>query len=141
MQTRFTSVAVMLVLAALILSACRSVSPAANQRLRIVNSGNADIQALTVLFPGPSADALATRVRFGDISAGQMTGYQDVPGGVYQYAAYEYTLKGQTVTQPVTDWVGERPMPGRQFTYRIACDPQERPGGQIKLEQVIVDQP
>ncbi len=141
MQTRFTSLALILVLAALILSACRSASPVANQQLRIVNSGSADIQALTVLFPGPTADALAARVPFGDVAAGDTTGYRDLPGGVYRYAAYEYTLKGQTVTQPVTDWVGERPMPGRQLTYRITRDTQEHPGNQIKLEQVTVDQP
>ena len=37
--------------------------------------------------------------------------------GVYRYAAYRFQAGGETVTQPVIDWVGEEPMPGEAFTY------------------------
>ncbi len=90
-----------------------SPTPAASgQRLRLTNSGSADIFKLVVLFPDG-------RVTFGDLAAGQTSEYQDVPGGVYGYAAYEHELKGETIMQPVIDWVGESPMDGSAFTYTI----------------------
>lgn len=46
-----------------------------------------------------------------------------VPNGVYRYAAYRLEVNGQTVTQPVLDWVGEEPIDGAAFTYTIALDP------------------
>jgi hypothetical protein len=111
------------------------------QQLRIVNSGNQDITGLIVLFPGPTADAEATRVEFGDVPAGKTTEYRSVPGGVYRYAAYEYTLDSRLVNQAVVDWVGERPMEGGKFTYRVALDPKKVPGSQIELIEVLVDAP
>ncbi len=141
---RVTAIVIYFALVALILPACQSGLPTLNrprQQLRIVNSGTADVQGLVVLFPGPTADSLAARVAFGDVEPGQTTEYRDVPSGVYRYAAYEYTLKDQKVTQAVVDWIGESPMAGQQFTYRLSRDPQEPPGNQIKLEQVLVDKP
>ena len=67
------------------------------QQLRVVNSGSEDIKGLSVLFPGPTADAEATRVGFGDVPAGQTTEYRNVPSEVYRYAAYEYTLDSRVV--------------------------------------------
>jgi hypothetical protein len=102
--------------------------------LRIVNSGRQDIVGLVVLFP-PSH-----RVEFGDVPAGQATEYREVPGGVYRYAAYEYAVDGRVAKQPVVDWVGEGPMPGSRFTYRVAFDAAQRPGTQIRLVEVEVDE-
>ncbi len=126
--------------------ACAAPRPAATatpalQKLRIVNSGSQNIAGLSVLFPGPTADSMAIHVEFGDVPAGQTTGYREVPSGVYRYAAYEYVLEGRLVSQPVTDWVGESPMAGHQFTYRIELDPAKQPGGQIRLVEVLVDVP
>jgi hypothetical protein len=98
------------------------------QRLRIVNSGSQDITGLRVLFPGPIADAEAARVEFGDVAAGATTEYRTVPGGVYRYAAYEYTIDSRPVNQAVVDWVGESPLKGAKFTYRIELDPNKEPG-------------
>ncbi len=120
-----------------VVSAC--AAPRTSQRLRIVNGGSADIIDLFVLFPGPSADSEATRVSFGDLPAGATSGYQDIPGGVYRYAAYEYMLDGHVVNQAVVDWLGERPMVGKDFTYRIELDPRRPAGGQIGLLDVLVD--
>ncbi len=114
---------------------------AAAQRLRIENAGPEDITGLVVLFPGPTADSLALRVEFGDVPAGHTTDYREVPGGVYNYAAYEYTWQGQLVMQPVVDWVGESPRPGKDFTYRLHLDPTQPAGGQIQLDEVVVDAP
>jgi hypothetical protein len=111
------------------------------QQLRITNSGNADILGLVVLFPGPSSDAEATRVEFGDIPAGQTTEYQNVLGGVYSYAAYEYILNGRVEGQSVIDWVGESPMVGKKFTYQIALDVKKVVGNQVNLITVMVDEP
>lgn len=138
-------ISVLLVFSCLI-SACTSPSDISTatpalQKLRIVNSGNQDITHLTVLFPGPTSNAEAARVEFGDIPAGETTEYQNVPAGVYRYAAYEYTLVDRVVQQAVIDWVGESPMEGLNFTYRIELDSQKEPGSQILLIEVSVDTP
>ena len=62
-------------------------------------------------------------------------------GRVYRYGAYAYTLDGEPMTQPVTDWVGENPMAGRQFTYEIRLDPAQIQGGQMILVNVLTDTP
>ncbi len=113
----------------------------ASQELRIVNAGSQDIMGLKVLFPGDSAEARATRIDFGDVPAGKASEYRSVPGGVYRYAAYEYSLNGRLVQQPVVDWVGEKPMDGSRFTYRIELDATKPPGGQVQLIEVQVDVP
>ena len=105
------------------------------QQLRVVNSGSTDIMGLTVLFPG------STAVEFGDVPAGHTTEYQDVPSGVYRYAAYRYMLDSRLVTQPVRDWVGESPMEGERFTYRIDLDSQKEHGSRVDLIEVVVDKP
>ncbi len=111
------------------------------QQLRVQNSGSVDIKGLSVLFPGKTADAEAVRVEIGDVAAGETSEYRVVPSGVYRYAAYIYSQNSSQVEQWVTDWVGENPMQGMLFTYRIALDPQKVPGAQIQLIEVLVDQP
>jgi hypothetical protein len=93
------------------------------QRLRIVNEGSSSATALVVMFPD-------VRVSFGDVAPGATTQYSDVPRGVYPYAAYKLTIDGVVIDQPVIDWVGEVPMVGTAFTYRIDVD-TSRPRGQI----------
>jgi hypothetical protein len=121
----------------LLLAACGSgaVTPtpgSAVPQLRITNSGAVPIQGLVVLFP-------EDRVEFGDVAPGQTTEYRDVPHGVYNYAAYEYVLNGQRVTQPVIDWVGESPRPGRAFTYVLDFDPSRTGMLAVQLVQATVD--
>lgn len=111
------------------------------QQLRITNSGGEDIHDLVVLFPGATADAVAIHVEFGDVRAGETTGYRDVPSGVYRYAAYEYMVDSRVVNQAVVDWVGESPMQGERFTYSIQLNTTKVPGNQVELVQVSVDQP
>ena len=45
------------------------------------------------------------------------------------------------VTQPVRDWVGESPMEGERFTYRIDLDSQKEHGSRVDLIEVVVDKP
>ena len=135
-----------LVFITVLISSCNvpSVNPTVTpvfQQLRIVNSGVQDIEGLVVLFPGSTADSEAIEVEYGDVPAGATTEYQNVPGGVYQYSAYEYFWKGGLVTQPVIDWVGESPMTGDKFTYSILLDPQSVEGNQMQLMAVLVDVP
>lgn len=111
------------------------------QQLRITNSGNTAISGLVILFPGPTADAEAIRVEFGNLPARQTTEYRDIPGGVYRYAAYKYTFDGRVVSQSVIDWVGENPMTGKKFTYQIELDPKKVEGDQVTLITVLVDEP
>lgn len=103
-------------------------------RLRIVNEGSSSATALVVTFPN------TVRVSFGDVAPGATTQYSDVPGGVYRYAAYRLTIDGALIDQPVIDWVGEVPMSGTAFTYRLDVD-TSRPRGQIiRLISVTRDQ-
>jgi hypothetical protein len=39
------------------------------------------------------------------------------------------------------DWVGEGPMTGSKFTYRVALDSTRMVGNQIQLVEVRVDEP
>ncbi len=119
------------------MSSC--AAPQSSQQLRIFNSGTKDLKGLSVLFPGPTADSQAIRVNFGDVPAGTSTSYQSVPSGVYRYAAYEYTLDGREISQPVVDWVGEKPMEGTQFTYEVQLDLEKPTGAQIQLVAVTVN--
>ena len=149
-----------LILMAFVLSACTAVMPKAQQtnqaelipnidntinaipqQLRVVNSGREDIYNLQILFPRNTADSEATRIGFGDIPAREITDYQLVPDGVYRYAAYEYMFDGRLVNQPVIDWLGESPLKGEQFTYRIELDSYIEIGNQIQLIEVVVDKP
>ena len=99
----------------IVLSGCSSPSTEV-PRLRIMNNGSVPINNLVVLFPEDS-------IEFGDVPAGTTTEYEDVPNGVFSYAAYQFEVDGQVVTQPVVDWVGESPMSGILFTYTIDFDP------------------
>jgi hypothetical protein len=122
-------------------SACDSSSSSLQgssdiQQLRISNTGDEDIQDLIVLFPG-ATPAKTVRINFGDVPAGETTEYQSVSSGVYRYAAYEYTLDGETVHQPVMDWMGEEPLAGTQFTYQILLDKTRVQGDQIQLVEVL----
>jgi hypothetical protein len=103
------------------------------QMLRVTNRGSRAIARLVVRFP-------EDRVDFGALEPGATSAYHPVPHGVYAYAAYEVTLDGRTVQQPVTDWVGEKPLAGLEFTYTIAADPaQNHPV--IQLLEVKRDRP
>lgn len=103
------------------LSACSSQSvpstqPPKVQQLRITNAGSSTITNLVVRFP-------EDRVSFGDVSAGETTAYKEVPNGILHYAAYEFEVDGEVISQAVIDWVGENPMNGNSFTYTIDFDP------------------
>ncbi len=102
-------------------------------QLRIVNTGPEDLIALAVIFPG------SRRIGFGDVAAGETSEYRGVPGGVYRYAAYEYEAVGRLVLQPVTDWVGEVPVAGTRFTYRVAVGSSDGP--RVQVLEVVVDAP
>ena len=122
----FAAVLSLLSLLSMSLVGCTSSTPQ-NPRLRITNSGMQAIENLTVLFP-------EDEIAFGDIPAGATTEYKEAPGGVYGYAAYRLEIDGQIITQPVIDWVGEVPMEGKSFTYKLDFDPS-RP--QLQMAQLI----
>ena len=101
-------------------------------RLRLINNGDYLITDLKIIFP-------KDEIAFGDVKAGAVTEYRDVPNGVYRYAAYKYELNGEVVTQPVIDWVGETPLEGISFTYTITYDPNKPQGPAIQLLEVTED--
>jgi len=103
------------------------------QHLRITNSGTTAVENLVILFP-------EDEVIFGDIPAGTTTEYQDVPNGVYGYAAYRHGLDGEMMVQSVTDWVGEVPLEGSSFTYTINFNPNRRQGLMVQLKEVTKDE-
>jgi len=67
-----------------------------------------------------SSDA---RVEFGDVRAHTTSEYRSVPGGVGEYAAFDFTLGDRPITQSVADFVGWRPLRGRAFTYEVRIVP------------------
>ena len=148
MRKLYRPVFLMFVFFAVFLSACTSNStpvfhtstplstktPAPpTARLQISNSGTMDVENLTVLFPEDS-------IKFGDISAGSTTKYQDVPNGVFGYAAYRFEFNGQMITQSVIDWVGEVPLEGITFTYTIDFNSNRPQWGMVKLIEVTIDE-
>jgi hypothetical protein len=102
-------------------------------RLRITNAGTMAVEDLTVLFP-------EDEIKFGDIPPGTTTDYQDVPNGVYGYAAYRFEIDGKGILQPVTDWVGEEPWGGKAFTYTIGFDSNRPQGMMVQLIEVTIDE-
>jgi hypothetical protein len=134
MEVRMTKLpmvrAVVLWTALVGLSACAGGLSA--PQLRIENRGEVDIVNLRVLFP-------EGEVFFGDVAAGETTAYRPVPNGVYGYAAYRFDVDGETVTQPVIDWVGELPMQGTAFTYVVEADSSQPAIFSIQLVEVVRD--
>lgn len=130
----------LLVLVLLMASACAAPArEGAPTQLRIANAGAENIKNLVVLFPGEFSTSLAVRVEFGDVPVGSTSNYVITSRGVYRYAAYEYESGGQRILQPVMDWVGEKPLEGRKFTYRLKLDLGKKVGEQIELVEVFTD--
>ena len=105
------------------------------QYLRVSNQSDLLLKNLVVVFPNE-------RIAFGDVPAGETTGYQAAPSGVYRYAAYSVEVDGRQYDQPVLDWVGETPVTGAAFTYTLEADPSrwESEGQVIRLVGVQADQ-
>ena len=112
--------------------AAETPEPLATPRLRITNNGPADLRNLTVMFPD-------SRIFFGEVPSGTTSEYQPAPAGVYNYAAYEFEVNGETVTQPVIDWMGESPRPGQSYTYVLSYDPSRQNMLMIELLEVQAD--
>jgi hypothetical protein len=118
MQRRFARISFATMFCLLLnvaLSACGS-ELTQTDRLRSRNNGLYAIHDLVVRFPKDP-------VVFGDVPAGATTEYVEVPDGVFSYAAYNFIADGKIITQPVIDWVGEKPMDGSLFTCSIEFDP------------------
>ena len=79
---------------------------------------------------------------FGDVPPGVTSGYQNVPHGVYRYAAYDVEVDGQKYEQPVVDWIGENPMEGNAFTYVLDADPTRwKTDGQVIWLAQVIEEP
>ena len=106
----------------LLVVGCTQTPEAAAQpegpRLRITNTSGIDLDQVVVIFPDE-------RITFGPLAAGATSDYQPVRHGVYGYAAYEVTFDGQTINQPVLDWMGATPLQGEAFTYAVTVDPEQ----------------
>jgi hypothetical protein len=103
-------------------------SPAPHSRLRVRNVGSRAIRELIVMFPN-------LELRFGDVEKGVITGYVDVPSGVYRYAALRHSWQGRAITQPVIDW-HENPYPVGSYTYLLRVEPYGD-GGMVFLLDVL----
>ena len=148
MRKLFRPVSLLYIFIGAFLCACAIITPAeiptttplstttplpSTAHLRISNSGKMDIKNLTVLFP-------EDQIKFGEIYAGSTTEYLNVPSGVYGYAAYQFEFDGQLITQSVTDWVGEVPLAGINFTYTIDFNSNRPQWGMVKLIEVVIDE-
>ena len=128
---QIAAVSLLILVFVLVLASCGT--GAKSPRLRVTNGGDEPIAGLIVLFP-------EEEITFGDVAPGETTEYQVVSQGVYRYAAYRFQYRGETVTQPVLDWVGEVPMPGEAFTYVIGYDPTRPELQRVQLVEVIREQ-
>ena len=100
------------VVVALLVAGCGIVLPSrSGARLRLVNTGSSSISDLVILFP-------KDRIDFGDLPAGVTSAYQSIPNGVYGYAAFQASVDGHAINQPVIDWVGEEPLMGATLPTR-----------------------
>lgn len=128
---QIAAVSLVVLVFVLVLASCGT--GAESSRLRITNGGDEPIAGLIVLFPEEG-------ITFGDVAPGETTEYEVVSQGVYRYAAYRFQHGGETVTQPVLDWVGEEPMRGEAFTYVIEYDPTRPQLQQVQLAEVIQEE-
>ena len=101
-------------------------------RLRVMNSGKMTVENFSILFP-------EDEIQFGDIHPDMTTEYQNVPKGVFGYAAYRFEIDGQVILQPVMDWVGEVPLDGEIFTYIINFNSNRSQWEMVKLLEIIID--
>jgi hypothetical protein len=110
-------------LAALMLCSCAQPDPAppvgepsrVTSRIRVVNDSTEELRDLHLLFPRED-------VAVGDVAAGAASGYVEVPQGVYNYSAFRFLRGGESVVQPVIDFVGETPLPIDDYTYLLSVD-------------------
>ena len=116
-------------LLSLALTACSVLEPDRDS-LRITNTGSVALVDLTVFSPG-------SEVNFGTINPGETTEYRVMPGGVYHYAAFEFTDNDERVVQPVIDFVGESPMRGSRFTYSLSL--RSAPNRFLSITTVVRD--
>jgi len=96
-------------------------------RLRITNTSSFPLDRVVVMFPNE-------QVTFGPIPTGETSDYQPIEHGVYGYAAYQVTFDGQTITQPVLDWMGATPLDGESFTNVLVVDPQQPQWSMVQSE-------
>jgi hypothetical protein len=65
----------------------------------VVNDGTEELGDLHLLFP-------REQVAVGDVAAGAASDYVEVPEGVFNYSAFRFLRDGESVVQPVIDFVG-----------------------------------
>ena len=92
-----------------------AVATACGQRradLRIRNQSDVNLKNVVVFFP----DA---RVEIGDIGAKATSEYRQIPGGVGEYAAFDFSIDGRPISRALRiSWVGNR-SPGKFSHTRL----------------------
>ena len=107
-----------------------SQSSSSVSRIRVVNDSAEAVRDLHLLFP-------EDEVAVGDVAAGSASGYVEVPHGVYNYSAFRFLRGGESVVQPVIDFVGETPLPIDDYTYVLGVD-RDR-GDLLEIHTVLRD--
>jgi hypothetical protein len=129
-----------LTLAALALWSCAApgITPPVSEpsstvsRIRVVNDSPEELRDLRLVFPHEE-------VVIGDVAPGAASGYVDVAQGVYNYSAFRFQRGGESVVQPVIDFVGELPLPLDEYTYLLGVEPDR--GEQLELLTVFRSRP
>jgi hypothetical protein len=101
-------------------------------RIRVVNDSTEELRDLRLVFP-------QEEVGLGDVAPGAASGYVEVAQGVYNYSAFRHLRGGESVVQPVIDFVGEIPLPIDDYTYLLGVDPDR--GDQLELLTVFRSRP
>lgn len=92
----------------------RTADRADARLLRLTNDTGSPLAGVTVQAGGGP-------VRYGPLAPGESSGYQDVPGDLYQYAAIQADVAdGTTLRLTPIDFVGETPLGPGRYTFVLA---------------------
>ncbi len=100
-----------------LLAACGTLLPGGDVEVRIENASTVPIDSV-VVYPGGPDSLVAT-----NLEVNARTPYRAVERA-YQLATVEVRVGTGTARQQVIDYVGEKPLAGGRYTYRIRVTSQ-----------------
>jgi len=92
-------------------SSCADPVASGPVEIRVENASTAVMEAVRVEFPGDWEE-------FGTLTPGEATGYRTVKLA-YRIATVEATVAGELHRLQIIDLVGETPLSGGRYTYRL----------------------
>lgn len=113
-----------------LLAACGSLLSGGDVEVRIENASTVTIDSV-VVYPGGPDSLVAT-----NLGVNARTPYRAIERA-YRLATVEVRVGTGTARQQVIDYVGEKPLEGGRYTYRIRVTPQA--GTPLLEVELLVD--